>query len=57
MVRFLFCVRDGYENFEKLKLNVSKCNPSLPLPFEAAESSKHSQCIIQSSVNNSHHYF
>ena len=43
MVHFWFCPKDGYENFEKLRLDVLKSNPSPSLPFALTESSKQAQ--------------
>ena len=40
---FLVCLRDGYKNFEKLRLNFEKCNPSSSLPSTTTDSSKQSQ--------------
>ena len=51
MVHFCFCLKDVHENFEKLRLNFSKCNSSPSLPSATTKSSK------QASVNKRRHYF
>ena len=39
-----FVLRDGYKNFENLRLDFSKCNPSPSLASATTESSKQLQC-------------
>ena len=40
VVHFWFCLTDGHENFEKLRLNCSKWDPSPSMPSATTESSK-----------------
>ena len=58
MLNFWFCLKDGYENFEELTLQFSKCNPSSSLPSATTESSKQSQCsYLVFSIQTSSFFF
>ena len=62
MVHYIrFFLKDKYENFEKLRLNFSKCNPSSSLPSATTESRKTVSVLLfslskQSSLFFSYHW-
>ena len=57
MVHFWFCLKDGYENFEELRMHLSKCHLSSSVPPTTTESSEQSQCniLVFSKMESSHY--
>ena len=43
-LNFWFCLKDGYKNFQKLRINFWECNPSQSLSSTTKECSKQSLC-------------
>ena len=57
MVYFWFYLRDGCENFENLRLNLSNCNHLHPYHPQQQRAVNSLNAAVKSSLKKVHHYF